>query len=338
MSQQLTNLESLRNALHAAMADDKSVVVFGEDILDPYGGAFKVTKGLSTAFPNRVFTTPICEGAIVGMANGLALRGMRPVAELMFGDFITLAADQLINHAAKFPAMYNGGVTLPLVVRTPMGGGRGYGPTHSQSLERMFCGFPYLSVVAPTLFHDAGQMLRAAIASDKPVVFIENKLLYPLRQQLNSTSSIRHDFLDPEADYPTVRLRNFSDDNRADVTLIANGGISRFFPSLLERLCHEEIRVESLLPGILSPLPPVAPLAAAIADSGRVVIVEEGSVSNGWGAELAARLYALCMGQLAKPILRIGALPTVIPAAKHLEDKVLVSETTILNAILKVLS
>ncbi|MCC7438501.1 MAG: alpha-ketoacid dehydrogenase subunit beta [Armatimonadetes bacterium] len=338
MSQQLTNLESLRSALQSAMADDETVVVFGEDILDPYGGAFKVTKGLSTAFPNRVFTTPICEGAIVGMANGLALRGMRPVAELMFGDFITLAADQLINHAAKFPAMYNGRVTLPLVVRTPMGGGRGYGPTHSQSLERMFCGVPHLSVVAPTIFHDAGKLLRAAIASDGPVVFIENKLLYPLRQQLHSTATIQHDVLDPEAEYPTVRLRNFGAGDSADVTLIANGGVSRFLPSLLERLADEEIRLQAVLPSVLSPLPPIAPLAAAAADSGRVVIAEEGIATNGWGAELAARLYESCMGRLACPIVRIGAMPTVIPAAKHLEDEILPSETTILNAILKVLS
>ena len=338
MSQELTNLESLRNALHDAMGDDPSVVVFGEDILDPYGGAFKVTKGLSTAFPNRVLTTPICEGAIVGMANGLALRGMRPVAELMFGDFITLAADQLINHAAKFPAMYDGAVALPLVVRTPMGGGRGYGPTHSQSLERMFCGVPHLTVVAPTLFHDAGKMLRTAIASDGPVLFIENKLLYPLRQQRSSTDSIHHEILDPEAEYPTVRLRNFGDAGAPDVTLIANGGVSRFLPSLLERLRHEEIRLQAVLPGSLSPLPATALLAAAAADSGRVVIAEEGIATNGWGAELAARIYESCMGKLACPILRLGALPTVIPAAKHLEDEILLSETTILNAILKVLS
>ena len=338
MSQMLTNVESLRGALHNAMADDSAVVVFGEDILDPYGGAFKVTKGLSTAFPQRVFTTPICEGSIVGMANGLALRGMRPVAELMFGDFITLAADQLINHAAKFPAMYNGRVTLPLVVRTPMGGGRGYGPTHSQSLERMFCGVPHLSVVAPSIFHDAGKLLRAAIASAQPVVFIENKLLYPLRQQLHSTATLQHEFLDAEAEYPTVRLRNFSAGNSPDVTLITYGGISRFLPSLLQRLSDEEIRLEALIPASLSLLPPIAPFAAAAANSGRVVIAEEGTTSNGWGAEFAARLYESCMGKLACPIVRVGALPTVIPAAKQLEDEVLVSETTILNAILKVFS
>ncbi len=149
MAARLTYLESLRTSLHAILEQDPRAVVLGEDILDPYGGAFKVTQGLSTRFPDRVFTTPISEAAIVGVSVGLALRGRHPIAEIMFGDFVTLAADQLINHAAKYAAMYNGRVRVPLVVRTPMGGGRGYGPTHSQSLERLFLGIPHLTVLAP---------------------------------------------------------------------------------------------------------------------------------------------------------------------------------------------
>ena len=139
--------------------------MLGEDILDPYGGAFKVTQGLSTRFPDRVFTTPISEAAIVGMSVGLALRGLHPIAEIMFGDFVALAADQIVNHAAKYPAMYNGQVQVPLVMRTPMGGGRGYGPTHSQSLERLFFGIPHLKLVAPSHAHDPGALLEAAVAA-----------------------------------------------------------------------------------------------------------------------------------------------------------------------------
>ena len=120
MASALTYLESLRSALHTVLAEDPTTLVLGEDILDPYGGAFKVTQGLSSRFPDRVLTTPISEEAIVGMGVGLALRGRRPVVEIMFGDFVALAADQLINHAAKYAAMYNGGVRVPLVVRTPM--------------------------------------------------------------------------------------------------------------------------------------------------------------------------------------------------------------------------
>ncbi len=144
----ITVLESLNAALHTALENDPRVYVLGEDILDPYGGAFKVTRGLSTRFPDRVLTTPISEAAILGISTGMALRGLRPVAEVMFGDFITLMADRLINHAAKFRWMYNEQVRVPLVLRAPMGGRRGYGPTHSQSLEKLFLGVPGLKVLA----------------------------------------------------------------------------------------------------------------------------------------------------------------------------------------------
>ena len=129
-----TVLETLNASLHDAMTKDERVYIMGEDILDPYGGAFKVTKGLSTSFPERVITTPISEAGIVGVAAGMALRGLRPIVEIMFGDFFTLIADQLINHIAKFRWMYKDQVNVPIVIRAPMGGRRGYGPTHSQSL------------------------------------------------------------------------------------------------------------------------------------------------------------------------------------------------------------
>src|SRR5512136_2700517 len=172
-------LESLNSALHHAMENDERVYVIGEDLLDPYGGAFKVTRGLSTKFPGRVLTTPISEAAIAGLAGGMALRGLRPVAEIMFGDFVTLIADQLVNHAAKFRWMYNDSVRVPMVVRSPMGGRRGYGPTHSQSLEKMFLGVPGLKVVAPHTLGNPGNLLESAITDDDPVLFIEHKLLYP---------------------------------------------------------------------------------------------------------------------------------------------------------------
>ena len=133
-----TVLESLNLALHDALASDDRVILLGEDILDPYGGAFKVTRGISTSFPERTFTTPVSEAGFLGVAIGMALRGLRPVVEIMFGDFLTLIADQVINHASKFRYMYNGQVSVPLVIRTPMGGRRGYGPTHSQTLEKLY--------------------------------------------------------------------------------------------------------------------------------------------------------------------------------------------------------
>jgi len=177
-----TFLDSLNRALHSAMQESSDVYLLGEDVLDPYGGAFKVARGLSTQFPERVLTSPISEAGLVGLASGMALRGLRPVVEIMFGDFLTLAADQLINHAAKFRWMYNDQVRTPLVVRTPMGGRRGYGPTHSQSLEKHFLGAPGLRVLAPCDLGDPGLLLYQAILEDHdPVLFIENKLLYLCR-------------------------------------------------------------------------------------------------------------------------------------------------------------
>ena len=174
-------LDALNAALHRAFASDERVILLGEDVLDPYGGAFRVTRGLSTAFPSRVLSTPISEGAIVGAGAGMALRGMRPVVEIMFGDFITLAADQLINHASKFRWMYADQVRVPLVLRTPMGGRRGYGPTHSQTLEKLFLGAPGLQVLAPTSVGDPGELLyRAILETQDPILFIENKLQYLL--------------------------------------------------------------------------------------------------------------------------------------------------------------
>jgi len=179
-------LEALNAALHRAFCADERVYLLGQDILDPYGGAFKVSRGLSTAYPKRVLTTPISEAGITGVAAGMALRGLRPVVEIMFGDFTLLAADQIINHIAKFRWMYNHQVNLPLVVRTPMGGRRGYGPTHSQTLEKLFLGMPGLRTLAANTLTDPGELLRKAILEDVgPVFFVENKLLYlkPLLDQ-----------------------------------------------------------------------------------------------------------------------------------------------------------
>ena len=342
----LTYVDSLRRALHAIMESDPAAVLLGEDIVDPYGGAFKVTQGLSTRFPDRVFATPICEASIAGLAVGLALRGLHPIAEIMFGDFLALAADQIVNHAAKYPAMYNGQVTMPLVIRTPMGGGRGYGPTHSQSIERLFFGIPHLKVVAASHLHDPGALLTRAVADPEPVIFVENKLLYPMvvrgegrgaggegeLEIVNCQLSIVNDAFG----YPVGLLNNYAAGERPDVTVLAYGGMSRLLVPLLARLADEEIRVLACLPACISPLD-VRPLVDAAAQSGRVLVVEESQAAFGWGAEVAAQLYAHLGNRLAVPVQRIGAAPTVIPAAKALEDQVLVSEAAVERAIIELL-
>lgn len=342
MAAGLTYLQSLRDALHTLLADDPRTLVLGEDILDPYGGAFKVTQGLSSRFPERVLTTPISEAAIVGVSVGLALRGRRPIAEIMFGDFVALAADQLINHAAKYAAMYNGQVSVPLVVRTPMGGGRGYGPTHSQSLERLFLGIPHLTVLAPSHVHDAGGLLQMAAAEEGPVLFVENKLLYPqalllaVLTALPDGGVLRRAQTPDRNGYPVVSLRNFTDAAPPDVTVITYGGMSRLLVEVMARLAGEEVRVLACLPASISPLDP-APLAAAAGESGRLLIVEESQAAFGWGAEVAAQVQAALGSQSALAVRRLGAQPTVIPAAKALEEQVLVSAATIEAGILALL-
>lgn len=334
MAARLTYLESLRTSLHAILEQDLRAVVLGEDILDPYGGAFKVTQGLSTRFPDRVFTTPISEAAIVGVSVGLALRGRHPIAEIMFGDFVTLAADQLINHAAKYAAMYNGGVRVPLVVRTPMGGGRGYGPTHSQSLERLFLGIPHLTVLAPSHAHDAGTLLQAAVRTGDPVLFVENKLLYPQPLLLGGGEAgiCRREVLDA-CGHPVVHLANYPSSSEPDVTIAAYGGMSRLLHGVLARMASEEVNVLAVLPACISPLD-VAGLATAAAASRRLLVVEESQAAFGWGAEVAAQVAAKVAGV---QVARLGAQPTVIPASKALEDQVLVAETQIELGLLQLL-
>jgi acetoin:2,6-dichlorophenolindophenol oxidoreductase subunit beta len=335
MATRLTYLESLRTSLHTILEQDPRAVVLGEDILDPYGGAFKVTQGLSTRFPDRVFTTPISEAAIAGVSVGLALRGRHPIAEIMFGDFVTLAADQLINHAAKYAAMYNGRVRVPLVVRTPMGGGRGYGPTHSQSLERLFLGIPHLTVLAPAHVHDAGSLLQAAVGSGDPVLFVENKLLYPQPLLLGEGGAgLRRWEVSDGHGYPVVHLANYPFGAEPDVTMAAYGGMSRLLHGVLTRMAAEEVRVLAVLPACISPLDGTIPAAAAAA-SGRLLVVEESQAAFGWGAEVTAQVLAKAAHV---QVARLGAQPTVIPAAKVLEDQVLVSEAVIELALLQLLT
>ena len=144
----------LNEALHELFATREDVYLLGEDVLDPYGGAFKVARGLSDRWPERVLTTPVSEASLFGLAAGMAIRGYRPILEIMFGDFIALGFDQIVNGISKFREMYDDQVTVPLVVRTPMGGGRGYGPTHSQSLEKLLLGVPNIVVVAASECHE----------------------------------------------------------------------------------------------------------------------------------------------------------------------------------------
>ncbi|MCX6036177.1 MAG: alpha-ketoacid dehydrogenase subunit beta [Chloroflexi bacterium] len=324
-----TVLDRLNHALHHAMETDERVYILGEDILDPYGGAFKVTRGLSTKFPTRVLTTPVSEAAIIGVANGMALRGLHPVAEIMFGDFVTLIADQLINHASKFRWIYNDQVRVPVVVRTPMGGRRGYGPTHSQSLEKMFLGVPGLKVVAPNALGDPAELLAAAIADDDPVLFVEHKLLYT-RPLLEAEKGDLIDFQieqNGEA-YPTFTLRS---GESARLTIACYGyNFELARAAALDLLMEHEIFAEIILLSQLSPFD-LEPLFTSLARTRKLLTVEEGTLSLGWGAEVAVRAVESMDGLRVR---RVAALDLPIANAKSLEDAILPSVQDIVNVAL----
>jgi pyruvate/2-oxoglutarate/acetoin dehydrogenase E1 component len=324
-----TVLDRLNYALHHSMQRDERVFIIGEDILDPYGGAFKVTRGLSTKYPDRVLTTPISEAAIVGLANGMALRGLVPVVEIMFGDFMLLAADQLINHAAKFRWMYNDQVSVPLVVRTPMGGRRGYGPTHSQSLEKMFLGVPGLKVVAPNTLGDPAELLAAAISDPDPVLFIEHKLLYS-RSLLELGKDDLVDYLVEQTGgpFPTYSIRPTLDSQLTIACYGYNFELAR--AAALELMMNHEIFSEIILFSQLSPFL-MEPLVESLGRTRKLITVEEGTLSLGWGAELGARLMEKTNGF---QIRRVAALDLPIANARNLEDMILPSVQSIINSAL----
>lgn len=325
--------DAIRSALSEAMEVDPRLVLLGEDIRDSYGGAFKVTAGLSTRFSERVRNTPISEAAIVGISNGLALAGWHPVAEIMFGDFLLLASDQIVNHAAKFSWMYNDRVRVPMVIRTPMGGYRGYGPTHSQSLEKHLLGLPGTRVLALHRRYCPAELYRRLLADiDRPTLVIENKLLYGKRSDPEPPAGCT---LMMTADaYPTICL---SPDGPADVTIVAYGGMLDLAESAMAILGErEEIAVELLAPTQLYPLN-LEPILQSVQKTRRLLVVEEGQRFCGFGSEVITQLAA-DRRTGAFRVDRICADETPIPAAKPAEQAVLPSVDEIVQAVLALLS
>lgn len=320
----------LNEALRHILSSSERALLIGEDLHDPYGGAFKVTAKISTDFPSQLISSPISEAGITGSAIGLALSGFRPIVEVMFADFITLAADQIYNHAAKFPGVF-AGMRLPLVIRTPAGGRRGYGPTHSQSPEHLFTAVPGLTVVFPSQRHEPGTLLMRAAAWDFPVLFLEHKLLYGEAQGKAAYVELPASPDDPGAHwFPTlVRKRT-----EPDITILTYGGMTPVVERAAQKLeDEEEVSIEIVLPSLLSPLPR-ATLAAHLLSRRTIAIVEEAPGDFGVGAEIAASLVeAGWRGSLA----RIAAPPVPIPSARSLEVDILPGEDRICREVLALL-
>ncbi|MFH2039182.1 MAG: transketolase C-terminal domain-containing protein [Chloroflexota bacterium] len=322
-------LQNLNEGLIRSMESDGRVFLLGEDLLDPYGGAFKVTRGISTRFPDKVLTTPISEPALIGIATGMAMRGLRPVVEIMFGDFMTLAMDQILNHASKFRWVYNENVSVPIVVRTPMGGRRGYGPTHSQSLEKLFLGIPGVRVIALNTISDPAKLIGEAISDNDPVILIEHKLLYACQLLVGGRGDLVDLKIEKYGDtYPTHKIGYSSKPQITIATYGYNFEIVR--KVVLEILYEREIFSEIILFSQLSPFN-LTPLLDSIAKTKRLLTVEEGTLSLGWGSEIVSRVSE--NGLINARIKRVGALDYPIANSKTLEDKILPSHQVIKQAI-----
>ncbi len=305
---------SVRRGLDEALATDPRVFVLGEDVESPYGGAFKCTADLSAQHPGRVRNTPISELAIVGLGNGLALGGMIPVVEIMFGDFVTLAMDQWVNHAGKFAFMFADKVTVPLVVRTPMGGKRGYGATHSQSLERHMVGVPGTQVLCLHHRYSPARLYATLFAAiDRPTLVVENKVLYG--KTASAEPPPGYALSCSMEDFPTVRLTPAAP---PDLTVVAVGGMGPEAEDAVLRLFEQdELLADLFLPTRLYPFDARC-LLDSLAATRRLLIVEEGQGFAGIGAEIAAQAAEL-LGPAGLTVRRVAAAPVPIPAARPLE-------------------
>jgi pyruvate dehydrogenase E1 component beta subunit len=306
-AEELTFVEAVNRTLAHAMREDERVIVLGEDVAE--GGPYRVTAGLAEEFGReRVRNTPISEGAVCGVAVGAAQSGLRPVVEIMFIDFVTLALDQLVNQAAKAHFMSGGQLNAPLVLRTQGGSGQRNGAQHSQSLESWLTHVPGLKVVMPSGAADAAGLLASAIADPNPVVFVENKSLYFRREPVP----------DPPDPIPLGRAHTLL--RGGDITIIA---LSRLVGDALEaaeRLTREDgIEAEVIDPRTLVPLD-LETLAESVRRTGRAIIAHEAVTAGGFGAEIAAQLQAAAFDYLEAPVQRIGAPYTPVPVSPPLED------------------
>jgi len=326
--QKISCVKDLNFALFRSFEEIENILLIGEDLFDPYGGAFNVTIGLSTKFPNRVYSSPISEAAITGIGIGLAMRGQRVIVEIMFGDFITLAFDQIVNHAAKFPFMYGKYLELPIVIRTPMGGYRGYGPTHSQSLEKYLLGIPGIKVIAMNHFSSPGELLQKAIYDNTPVIFCENKMLYPMNVGINH-NQINIDFTDDY--YPSVILNNNSDIEKTDVSLISYGGLSKIIEPLLIELVEDEIWIDILFVSEISNVEKICKSILSM-KSKNLLFVEEGTAQFNWSSGIIAELVEMTDVSNHK-ITTISAKHTIIPASTSAELQVLPTQNSIKEKI-----
>jgi pyruvate dehydrogenase E1 component beta subunit len=320
----ITVREAISQALWEEMERDPSVFILGEEV-GVWGGTYAVTKGFYDHFgPQRVMDTPISEAAIVGAAIGAALTGLRPVAELLTINFAFSAMDHIVNEAAKLRYMFGGQFTLPLVIRTVSGGGRQLGATHSQTPDAIFAHFPGLKVVAPGTAADAKGLLKAAIRSNDPILFIEHATLYQSRGEV------------PEEDYSIPIGKSVIQRPGREVTIVTYSKMLEISLKAADQLAQEGIEAEVIDLRSLRPLD-MEPVLESFKKTNRAVIVEEGWRSFGVGSEVAARIYEEAFDYVDAPIQRVAQKEVPLPYNRNLEQMALPQIEDVIRAVKEVL-
>ena len=321
MSKMMTYGEAIREAMSIRMRENPNVILFGEDV-GAFGGCFGVSAGMIDEFgPERVRDTPISEGAIIGAAVGGAATGLRPIAELMFNDFLTVGMDQLVNQAAKMRYMFGGKISMPMVVRLPAGAGTGGAAQHSQSLEAWLTHVPGLKVVYPSNAQDALGLLLTSIDDDNPVMFFENKTLYGVKSEVTSFDPI-----------PLGKGRIALEGD--DLTIVTYGRQVYTALDAAKQLAADGIKAEVIDIRSLFPLDKDI-IRESLEKTNKVIVITEETKRGGYGGEISATIGEEMFDLLDAPVARIGALDTPVPFAPNLEQYYMPNERDIVVAAKK---
>ena len=318
----ISMVQALNRAIDEAMAEDEGVILLGEDVAAKQGGGvFKVSSGLTEKYgEHRIRATPISEQAIVGACVGAALAGFRPIAEIMLMNFVTVCMDQIVNHAAKLRFMSGGQTNVPLVIRTTTGVGVGFGGQHSDMLEAWFAHVPGLTIVTPSNPADAQGLMRSAIASNDPVIFIENILCYGLTAEA------------PEAGYRVPLGKAAIAKEGTDCSIITYGRTVLDALDVAGQLAKEGISVEVIDLRTIAPYDEETVLAS-VRKTGRAVVLHEAVKAYGTGAEISARIHEVLFNELKAPVQRIGGTFSPVPMASALEKVWIPTKDGIMNAV-----
>jgi len=321
---EISYVEALKECLRQQLQADDKVFMIGEDI-GLYGGVFGVSVGLTAEFgEDRIMNTPISEQGFVGVAIGASLLGMRPVVEIMISDFSMLAFEQVANQAAKMRYMFGGKVKVPIVIRTPGGGGIGMAAQHSQSIEGLFLGMPGLKIVMPSTPYDAKGLLAGSIRDDNPVMFFEHKLLY------NTKGNV------PEEPYLIPLGKAEIKKEGKDITVVATSFMVQKSIKVAEKLSGEGISTEIVDPRTIKPLD-IDLIAGSVKKTGKALLVEEACYTGGFTCYLAAEIMKYCFDFLDAPVLRVTGLDCPIPYEHNLENAVIPDDARIERGIKEVL-